>query len=67
MPTRLVKRLDALQPRGALTVVDLTQIQHVPIDCAPRRHAPLLGNAPVPMLLAIFETPVALQVHGMQP
>ena len=27
----LIERLDRLQPRLALTVVDLAQIQHVPI------------------------------------
>src|SRR5207245_647088 len=51
-----------LSPGRPLTVVDLTEIQDIPIDRASCRHTPLLGNAPVPMLLPIFEMPVALQV-----
>jgi len=56
--------LDAAQPTGLLAVVDLAQVQEVPID-RPAVGAPvLLGDAPVPMLLAVFDAGVALQVHG---
>ena len=60
---RLVKGLGALEPRRPLAVVDFAEIQHVAIYDAPSVDPPLLGNAPVPMLRAVFDAPVALQIY----
>lgn len=35
----------------------------MPIDDTPPREPPLLGDAPVAMLFAVFDTPMAFQVH----
>jgi hypothetical protein len=59
----LIERVDRLQPCLALAVVDLRQIQHVPIDHPAARQAPLLRNAPVAVLFAVLESSVAFQVH----
>jgi hypothetical protein len=63
LPARLVKRLDALQPRRTLAVIDLTEIEHMPIDHTPAREPPLLGNAPITVLIAVFDASMALQIH----
>src|ERR1017187_2828361 len=59
-----IKRLDRLHPAFTLAVVDLTQIQHVPIDGAITRDTLLLRNTPIAVFFAVFEPTVALQVHG---
>jgi hypothetical protein len=46
-----------------LAVVDLPQIQHVPIGHSAARETTLLGNTPVAVFFAVFESPMALQVH----
>ena len=56
--------LDAVQPRRLLAVVDLPEIQDVPIDHAPARTAALLRNAPIAVFLAVLDPAMALQVHG---
>jgi hypothetical protein len=62
----LLDGLDAAQPAGLLAVVDLPEVQEVSIDY-PAVGAPvLLSDAPVPMLLAVFDAGMALQVHGGQ-
>jgi hypothetical protein len=43
-----------MAPRGALTVVDLAQIQHVPLHDSPAGHPAVLDNAPITVLLAVF-------------
>ena|ERR1039458_1346490 len=63
LAARLVERLDALEPAGMLAVVDLTQVQHVPIHDPSALDSPLLGSAPVPMLFSVFHAPMALQIH----
>jgi hypothetical protein len=60
----LIEGLDRLQPCFTLTVVDLPQIQDVPIHHAAARHAAFLRDAPVPVFLAVLESSVTLQIHG---
>jgi len=56
--------LDAAQPRRVLAVVDLPEVQEVPIDHAPVGAPLLFRDAPVPMLLAVFESGMTLEVHS---
>jgi hypothetical protein len=65
LPVRaFLDRLNAAGPAGLLAVVDLPEIQEVPIDRSPVGAPVLLGDTPVPMFLAVFDAGVALQVHG---
>ena len=50
-----VKHLDGLAPRRFLTVIDLTQIKHMPLDHPAPCGAAAFHNAPVAMLFAILE------------
>ncbi len=52
----LVERLDRLAPCGALAVVDLAQIKHVPLHRPAAGHPAVLHDAPVAVLLAVFAT-----------
>jgi len=49
-----LEHLDRAPPRQLLRVVDLTQVQHVPLHHAPPGGPRVLDNALVAMLLAIF-------------
>jgi hypothetical protein len=49
-------RRSVLHRRFALAVIDLPEIQYVPIDHPAARQTPLLGNAPVAVLFAVFES-----------
>lgn len=59
-----LERFDAAEPTRLLAVVDLPEVQEVPIDHAPVGAAALLRDAPVPMLLAVLDPAMALEVHG---
>jgi hypothetical protein len=48
-----------------LRVVDLTQIQHVPLHHPPAGDACVLDNAPVAMVLAILPADFAAQEHDL--
>jgi len=61
-----IERLNTAHPFFLLAVVDLAQIQHVSIDDPSTRTAAFLRDAPVPMLLAVFEPSMTLQVHAAQ-
>jgi hypothetical protein len=61
--TALLEGLDAAQPRRLLAVVDLAEVQHVAIHRPPVGTPALLRDAPVPMLLAVFDPAMALEVH----
>ncbi|MGC1951185.1 MAG: hypothetical protein WA970_01085, partial [Gammaproteobacteria bacterium] len=50
-------------PRRALRIVDLAQLQDMTFN-RPARDAPLLRNAEVAMLLAVFESSMTLQIHA---
>jgi hypothetical protein len=47
LPAAVVEGFDRFQPRFALAVVDLPQIQHRPIDYPATRQAPLLSIAEI--------------------
>src|SRR5208337_282402 len=51
-------------PGFLLAVVDLAQIEHLALHRLAAGAALALDNAPVPMLLAVLETPIRSQIHG---
>src|ERR1700747_2914445 len=59
----LIEDFDPSAPAFALTVVDLSKVQHMPLDNTATPAAPILHNAPVTMLFAVFDPWVALQKH----
>jgi hypothetical protein len=58
-----IDQLDRPPPRQFLRVVDLTQLQHVPLHHAPAADPRVLDNAPVAVLLAILLANFAAQEH----
>jgi hypothetical protein len=58
-----LEHLDRPPPRQLLGVVDLTQVQHVPLHHAPPGDPRVLDNAPVAVLLAILPANLATQEH----
>src|ERR1700681_1138125 len=60
----LVERLDRLAPCSALAVVDLAQIQHVPLHRPAARDPAVLHNAPITALLAVFAAKLVTQKHN---
>src|SRR6266481_1827485 len=59
----LIEGFNHPAPRLLLAVVDLAEIQHLALhDLAPST-APTLYDVPVTMLLAVFDSPIAAQVH----
>jgi len=59
-----VKCLDRLTPGGSLAVVDLAQIQQVPLHRATAGHPAVLHNAPVAVLLAVLAANLVAQKHA---
>ena len=59
-----VERLDRPAPRRALGIVDLAQIQHMPLHRAAARHPAVLHDAPVAVLLAVLPANLVAQKHG---
>jgi len=57
----IVQRFNLLDPRRALRIVDLAQIQDMPFN-RPARCSSLLRDAEVAMLLAVFESSMTLQI-----
>src|SRR5208283_6179417 len=51
-------------PGFLLAVVDLAEIEHLALHHLAAGAALALDNAPVPMLLAVLETPIRSQIHG---
>ena len=62
----LVKRLNRPAPRRALAVIDLAQIQHMPLHRPPARHPAVLHDAPVAVLLAVLPANLVAQKHAPQ-
>ena len=62
----VLKNLDRPAPSFLLGGIDLTQIQHVPLDDLACRHALVLNNRKGFMLLAIFLAQDGTQKHGSQ-
>jgi hypothetical protein len=60
----LVKHFDRTAPIVMLVVVDLTQIQHLPLHHLATGTAPVLDDVPVAVLLAVLEAPIRSQKHG---
>jgi len=52
----LAEYLNGLAPRRLLAVVDLAQVQHMPLHHTARGGAPAFHNAPVAVSFAVLET-----------
>jgi hypothetical protein len=60
----LVEHFDHPAPGGPLAVVDLAEIEHLPLNHAPARNAPVLDHRPGPMLFAILAANLVAQKHA---
>src|SRR3954453_22154388 len=61
--TALVKRFDRLAPCRSLVVVDLSQMQHMPLHRAPGGHTAVFHDAPIAVLLAVLAANLVAQKH----
>jgi hypothetical protein len=61
--TAFIKGFDQLAPGIALAVIDLAEIQHLPLDHLATGATPVLDDIPVSMLFAVFEASVESQEH----
>src|SRR5271166_3466390 len=59
-----VKGFDNAAPRRALTVVDLAQVQNLPLHHFAPSTALALNDVPIEMLLAVLDPSVASQIHA---
>jgi len=62
-PAAFIKGFDQLTPSLALAVIDLAEIQHLPLDHLATGATLVLDDIPVAMLFAIFEASVEPQEH----
>ena len=60
----VLKDLDGFLPTGLLLIVDLAQIQNVPLDDSVGRPTPVLDDAPVAVFFAVFLSGGAAQKHN---
>ena len=58
------EHLDAVTPGGSLTVVDLAQVQDLPLDHPSVRTSAILDDAPVPVLFAVLAALGAAEKHA---
>jgi hypothetical protein len=58
-----IKSFDQLAPGLALAVIDLAEIQHLPLHHLAPGAALVLDDIPVAMLFAVFEASVGSQEH----
>src|SRR3954470_23333799 len=66
--TALVKRFDRLAPCRSLVVVDLSQMQHMPLHRAPGGHTAVFNDAPIAVLLAVLAANLAdTSWSGLEP
>src|ERR1700687_2745332 len=63
LPGAFIEDLNRLAPRRFLAVVDLSEIQHLPLNHAAVVSAPVLYNGPCPMFLAVLATNLGAQKH----
>ena len=63
LPVALVKCLDCLAPCRSLIIVDLSQMQHVPLYRAPAGHTAVFNDAPIAVLLAVLAANLVAQKH----
>jgi hypothetical protein len=66
-PAAFVEGFDQLASSLALAVIDLTEIQHLPLNHLAASAALVLDDIPVAMLFAVFEASVESQEHANQP
>jgi len=59
----LIKGFDQPAPGIVLAVIDLAEIQHLPLDHLATGATLVLNDIPVSMLFAVFEAPVESQEH----
>jgi hypothetical protein len=59
-----IEGLDHPAPSLALAVVDLAEIQHLPLHHLAAGAAPALNDIPIKVLLAVLEPSIALQIHA---
>jgi hypothetical protein len=58
-----IERLNHPTPGLALAVVDLAQIQHLPLYDSTIGAALSFDDVPIAVLFAVFEPPIASQIH----
>jgi hypothetical protein len=58
-----IESFDDSAPRLVLGVIDLAQIQHLALHHLAPSAALTLHDVPVTMLLAVFDSPIAAQIH----
>src|SRR6187549_1128471 len=63
LPVALVECLDCLAPCRSLIIVDLSQMQHVPLYRAPAGHTAVFNDAPIAVLLAVLAANLVAQKH----
>src|SRR5271155_5134400 len=63
LPGAFIEDLNRLAPRRSLAIVDLSKIQHLPLNHATIMNAPVLHNRPCPMSLAVLVANLGAQKH----
>ena len=66
-PAAFIKGFDQAVPSLELTIIDLAEIQHLPLDHLATGATLVLDDIPVAMLFAVFEASVESQEHANQP
>ena len=61
---RRFENFNAPAPSGLLAIIDLPQVQHLPLHDPPAPTASVLHDAPVAMLFAIFHSPRRAKKHA---
>jgi hypothetical protein len=59
-----IKGFDQIAPDCALTVVDLAEVQDIPLHHLAASTTPALHNAPITVSFAVLEALVASQIHA---
>ena len=62
-PAVFIKRFDQIAPRLALAIIDLAEIQHLPLNYLAAGAALVLDDIPVAMLFAVFDASIEPQEH----
>jgi hypothetical protein len=62
-PAPFIKGFDQAVPSPELTIIDLAEIQHLPLDHLATGATLVLDNIPISMLFAVFEASVGSQEH----
>jgi hypothetical protein len=58
-----IEDLDAFEPALLLTVIDFAQVENVALHDALSAAPAAFHDGPITMLLAVFQTPVTLEMH----